>query len=195
MKTDTKQKIIDAGARIIHRKGFNHTGIQEVLAAAGVPKGSFYFYFKNKEDFGLQVVDHYSQMFAQMAQPILSDPSRPPLARIERLLDHFIGLFRDLDFTCGCPVGNLAQEMGDLSDAFGKKLDESIEAMADAYERVLAEARGAGAIPDDLDLRETAYFIISGWHGALIRMKIVKSTVPLEIHKRHFLKSLKRSGA
>jgi len=41
MKTITRNRILEAGADIIHHKGFNHTGIQEILSAAGVPKGSF----------------------------------------------------------------------------------------------------------------------------------------------------------
>ena len=52
-------RILAEGARIIHENGYNNTGIQEILIAAGVPKGSFYFYFKSKEDFGLQLVDFY----------------------------------------------------------------------------------------------------------------------------------------
>jgi TetR/AcrR family transcriptional regulator, transcriptional repressor for nem operon len=54
---------LERGAEIIHLKGFNHTGVQEVLRAAGVPKGSFYNYFKNKEDFGLQVIDYFMEFF------------------------------------------------------------------------------------------------------------------------------------
>jgi TetR/AcrR family transcriptional repressor of nem operon len=51
MKEDTKQRLLMTGAEIMHLKGFNHTGIQEILDKAGVPKGSFYNYFKSKEDF------------------------------------------------------------------------------------------------------------------------------------------------
>jgi len=46
--TKTKELLMHRGAEIIHRKGFNHTGLNEILEAAGVPKGSFYFYFKSK---------------------------------------------------------------------------------------------------------------------------------------------------
>jgi TetR/AcrR family transcriptional repressor of nem operon len=46
MQPNTRNRIIETGAEIIHRKGFNHTGIQEILNAASVPKGSFYNYFK-----------------------------------------------------------------------------------------------------------------------------------------------------
>ena len=64
-KTDTKRKILEHGARLVHMKGFNHTGIQEILEVAGVPKGSFYFYFKSKEEFGLELVDYHLARFDQ----------------------------------------------------------------------------------------------------------------------------------
>lgn len=195
MKESTKDKIIAAGAEIIHRKGFHHTGIQEVLQGAGVPKGSFYFYFKNKEDFGLQVIDHFDRIFADMSEPILADRAIAPLKRIEALLDFFIDLFTGLEFTGGCPIGNLSQEMGDLNPIFSDKLLESVELMASRYATVLYEARTAGDLDLELDPKETALFIISGWHGALIRMKIVKNTGPLENHKRFVMDTVLRKRA
>ena len=121
MKQDTKQRILETGAEIIHLKGFNHTGIQEILNAAGVPKGSFYNYFKNKEDFGLQVIDYFIEYFNGLAMNILEDSSVPPFERINRMLNGFIEFFRTKEYTYGCPIGNLAQEMGDLSPAFRGK--------------------------------------------------------------------------
>ena len=115
MEKGVKQRILEKGAEIIHRKGYYHTGIQEVLDAADVPKGSFYNYFDNKEDFGLQVIDHFVAQFDGMAREILENQSIPPLERVRKLLDRFIDLFRSKQYTLGCPIGNLGQEMVDLS--------------------------------------------------------------------------------
>jgi TetR/AcrR family transcriptional regulator, transcriptional repressor for nem operon len=194
VKVETKQKILEAGARIIHRKGFHHTGIQEVLAAADVPKGSFYFYFKNKEDFGLQVVDYFNGMFRAMADPIVNDTQTRPLIRMERLLNHFIALFDSLQCTCGCPIGNLAQEMGDLSDAFSQRLRQSLDMMAGIYAKLIKEAQSDGEIMACLDVTRIAYFIVSSWHGALIQMKIVRGLEPLENHKHFVMGALMQPG-
>ena len=181
---NTKKRILEIGAEIIHLKGFNHTGIKEILDAAGVPKGSFYNYFKNKEDFGLQVIDHFVDYFSSLAQDILEDRSHPPLKRIDILLGGFIDFFRSKDFAFGCPIGNLAQEMGDLSPAFREKLKHALDSMAEHYAKVLREAQVSGGLPESLDVRDTAYFIVSSWHGALIRMKIEKGPESLENHRR-----------
>ena len=190
MKQDTKQKIIQTGAQIIHRKGYNHTGIQEVLKAAGVPKGSFYFYFKNKEDFGLHVIDFFNNMLLEMVEPVISNKSISPVQRLENLFDMFIEMFKTLDYTCGCPIGNLSQEMGDLSPAFSAKLTESVKLMVQMYKDILDEAKDKGQINKRINTRETADFIVSSWHGSLIRMKIVKGLESLELHKRFILNAL-----
>jgi len=184
MKENIKQKILAAGASIIHRKGYNHTGIQEILQTVGVPKGSFYFYFKNKEDFGLQVIDYFVSFFGAQAAPVLNDNSIPPLERMKKFLEGFKVLFKEMNYECGCPLGNLAQEMGDLSPAFRTKLKDSLDLLIGLYADVLSEAKQAGDISEDLDIKETAGFIVSSWHGALIRMKIEKSDKPLDNHIR-----------
>ena len=184
MKTDTKQKILETGAELIHLKGFNHTGLQEILNAAGVPKGSFYNYFSSKEDFGLQVIDHFAGYYAFISRPILEDSTLSPLQKIKRLLEWFMEFFKSKDYAYGCPIGNLAQEMGDLSPAFRDKLRSALDIMVDSYSGVLAEAQKEGEISQRLDVREAAYFLVSSWHGALMHMKAIKGPEPLENHKR-----------
>ncbi len=190
VKQDTKQKLIEIGAQIIHQKGYHHTGIQEILKAAGIPKGSFYFYFESKEDFGLQLIDYFNNRYLATVRPIVSDTSLSPVQRLEKVFDWFINFFTARQFTCGCPIGNLSQEMGDLSPAFRSKLNESFEVMVRVIGGLLQEGQEAGEVPPDLDLEEAANFIVSGWHGALIRMKVVKCTEPLENHKRFIFQTL-----
>ncbi len=194
VKQITKQKIIEIGAQIIHQKGYHHTGIQEILNVAGIPKGSFYFYFASKEDFGLQVIDYFNNRHREMVTPILEDKTLSPLQRLEKIFDWFMGRFKEMGYTCGCPIGNLSQEMGDLSPAFRSKLNESFERMVQVIAGLLQEGKETGEVPADLDIEETANFIVSAWHGALIRMKIVKGTEPLENHKRFIFQTLLRPG-
>ena len=184
MITNTKQKILETGAELIHLKGFNHTGLQEILKAVGVPKGSFYNYFINKEDFGLQVIDHFVGYYTFMSRPILEDPALSPLEKISRLLEWFIEFFKSKDYAYGCPIGNLTQEMGDLSPAFRDKLRSALDILIDSYSGVLAQAQKEGEISQNLDVQEAARFLVSSWHGALMHMKAMKGPEPLENHKR-----------
>lgn len=193
MKQDTKNKIIETGAKIMHHKGYHHTGIQEILKAAGVPKGSFYFYFKNKEDFGLQVIDFFDQMYLGMIDPILKQEDLSALEQLEKILDYYISLFTELDYQFGCPIGNLSQEMGDLSPAFSDKLTQSVEMIAGVYKGILDKAERSGQISSGLDTAQVADFIVTSWHGALIKMKINRNAAPLKLHKKIILDLITRS--
>ena len=184
MKKNTKKKIIEKGAEIIHLKGFYHTGIKEILDATGVPKGSFYNYFKSKEDFGLQVIDYYVEQFSFLIETVMKDTSLSPIEKMRKVLLFFMEFFKSRNYAYGCPIGNLSQEMGDLSPVFSEKLKNAVDTMVDSCLGVLEDAQKAGEISSQLDLRETAYFIISSWHGALMRMKVEKSPAPLENHYR-----------
>ena len=85
----TKGKLLSAGARLVWQKGFNNTGLQEILKEAGVPKGSFYFYFDSKESFGLELIDVYISFFERELDGIMLDTSKNGLVRIKAFLDFF----------------------------------------------------------------------------------------------------------
>jgi TetR/AcrR family transcriptional repressor of nem operon len=182
MKHDTKEKLIMTGAQIMHLKGFNNTGIQEILDTAGIPKGSFYNFFKSKEDFGLQVIDYFVDFFTQTSQQFFSNATQPPLERIRLLFTWFMEFFQSMDYTLGCPIGNFAQEMGDINPIFREKLKASLDTMASSFVVVLEEAHREGYLSRTINADEAARFIISSWEGALMLMKIAKSKEPLENH-------------
>ncbi|MEN6476021.1 MAG: TetR family transcriptional regulator C-terminal domain-containing protein [Syntrophaceae bacterium] len=183
-KETTRATIIREGARLIHKKGFNATGLSDILTAARVPKGSFYFYFKNKQDFGLAVIDHYAEAIAAMSSISLGDNNRPPLQKLADFMDGFTAVFAKMDFTCGCPIGNLMQEMSDLNEAFRDKVGSVYARMAEAIAQCLSEAQDRGDIPVDLDPTQTAQFILNCWEGAIMHMKVVKNDAPLALCKR-----------
>lgn len=82
MESTTRDKIIASGIQAIISKSYNAVGLNEILAAAGVPKGSFYHFFKSKEDFGVAVVEHFAARAAEHLRTVLRESSRSPLARL-----------------------------------------------------------------------------------------------------------------
>lgn len=185
MKKDSARKrILDAASELIHRKGFNNTGLKEILEAARTPKGSFYFYFKSKEELGLALVDYHSERIAARARSCFDDESRPPLGRL-RLFFEATHARHELE-GCGkgCPIGNLCQEMSDLSPTFRRKLDSAMRDVISTVASLLRQAKDAGDLPVRLDPEETASFIMSSWQGALLTMKVERSTAPMRRFER-----------
>jgi TetR/AcrR family transcriptional regulator, transcriptional repressor for nem operon len=182
-REDTRQLILNNGAKLVHARGFVNTGIQEILDASSVPKGSFYFYFKSKEDFGKALVDHYSRFISAMFDKYLSDTNRAPLARLQRFFEDSCKFYTSINFSSGCPIGNLSQEMSDLSEPLREKLIEAYSKMKSTIKACIEEARDQGQLDRNLDTGSLATFILNGWEGALIDMKLSKSVEPLVIFK------------
>ncbi|MCP4115857.1 MAG: TetR family transcriptional regulator [Desulfobacteraceae bacterium] len=181
-KTDKKNRMIAAGLEIMYRKGYNATGIQEIVDNAGVPKGSFYNYFKNKEQFAVEILDHYTGEMLARQETLLSDASVPPLARIENLYKAFVDEYlREGAFCLGCFAANLSQEMGDTSETIRRAAEASISRMTGPVEACLAEARERGDISIVYDASILAVYIQNSWLGALMRMKASKSGQSLKI--------------
>lgn len=55
----SRQRLIDCAAELFWKNGYAATGISEILNASGLPKGSFYFYFKSKEELAAAVISYY----------------------------------------------------------------------------------------------------------------------------------------
>ncbi len=178
-RQETKQRILEEGARLIHTKGFNDTGILDVLKAAGVPKGSFYFYFQNKEEFGLEIVEYFRGHFCSLAQQHMEASSGTTMERLAALFIEFEQMFEAQGFRLGCPIGNLASELGDVNDRFQERLASVFAEMRDSIATFLVAAIEAGEIDRRIDARRTADYLLQGWEGALVLMKVSGDAGPL----------------
>ena len=58
-----RENLLNQGVALFMEQGYHGTGLQEILDAVSVPKGSFYNYFGSKEDFGAEVIQHYIDPF------------------------------------------------------------------------------------------------------------------------------------
>ncbi len=183
-KSEIRNLVLQEGAKIIHQKGFHNTGINEILESAGVPKGSFYFYFKNKEEFGLQLIEYLAPHFSGLAQKHLQSPGSPYLKKMSAFFDEFQLFFESNHCKLGCPIGNLALEMGDLNENFRKKLDSVMEAMKYEIFEFLKSAQDNQELSPELDIEEVSDFIINSWEGALLRMKVKGEISPLQNFKK-----------
>lgn len=185
-KQDKKAEIIGIGMELISLNGYNATGIDKVLKAAGVPKGSFYHYFGSKEDFGLAVIDAFARDYNARLDSFFLAGSRPPLERIRNYFEAGLMDMTAKAFTKGCLIGNLGQELADQNERFRARLEVIFNGWRLKFGDCLEAARKEGSLATDLDCDVVAEFILSGWEGAVLRAKVMKSPEPL----RHFIDTL-----
>jgi len=179
-KKDTKAEIIAAGTELIALQGYNATGIDAVLKKVGVPKGSFYHYFGSKEEFGLAVIAHFALHYDLKLQAFLRNEDFSPLSRIRNYLENGQAHLCQHRFSKGCLIGNLGQELADQNERFRARLDGIFQGWKQQFAACLREAQQAGELSSDLAPAVLAGFILSGWEGAILRAKVMKSPQPLQ---------------
>ena len=110
---------------------------------------------------------------------MLCDREVPPVSRLESFFDFYVQHFQDMDLRFGCPIGNLMQEMSDLSEAFREKICSVYDSICSHLQNYLMDAQQTGDIRPEIDTFEAAQYIFDSWEGAIMHMKLAKSTAPL----------------
>ena len=178
---DAKRKLlIDIGTAIFTQKGFSSTGLDEIVQAAEVPKGSFYYYFGSKEEYAHEVIRNYAGYFAKKLDRTLNDTSLSPLRRLKAFAKDATHGVQRFEFKRGCLVGNLGQEMASLEDDFRVLLLEVLNDWRDRFRSCIDEAKAAGEIATTVDSRQLAQFFWSAWEGAVLCAKLERSTRALD---------------
>ena len=181
IRLDKRDLILAKGAQVMTRRGYHGTGVQEIVQAAGIPKGSFYHYFASKEDFALQALEFTYQTRLQRYAAALGNTALSPRARIlgyySDLLLHFNQQER-LEYHCF--IGSLSFEMNELLPAIGAQVEAILQQSALTLQHCLEQAQAAGELSADEDCANLAAFIASAWQGVLTRLKVGSQTRPVE---------------
>jgi TetR/AcrR family transcriptional regulator, transcriptional repressor for nem operon len=178
-KVTSKKRMTQAGLALIKEKGFNNTGILQVLQEVGIPKGSFYHFFSTKEEFGLEVLRTYVQEHDATLGVYLLDESKSPLERFRDYFEASCVYFESVQLRHGCLVGNLSQELADQNEVFRVELAGQLDKWQAVWIDCLTQAQEAGEISTEINSQILAHFCLNNWEGALLRMKVSKSVAPL----------------
>lgn len=184
---ENRERLIRAGVVSLTEKGFVATGLLELLQSVDVPKGSFYHYFESKEAFGLEVLASYDSYFVRKLDRWLLDNTRPPVERLRDFIeDAKVGMVRHR-FRRGCLVGNLGQELASLPPSYVRRLRLTFAGWELRVARCLADRHSRRTeLTDAEDARAAAFFWI-GWEGAVLRARLERDVMPLELFAERFL--------
>jgi len=174
----TKVRLLDAGLKLLLERGYTDTGIQDILDATRVPKGSFYHHFKDKQDFALQVVDRYMHSVHAGLDAALTDPSRPPLDRVRAFFGGVRKSYASEGYL-GCLLGQLGQELAGVSPVFRTKIEGCLHTVAARIGNCLSEAARVGDLPADTDPQVLGQILVNCWEGAALRSRLRRSPAPL----------------
>lgn len=184
---DLRNKLLDQGVAIFMQQGYHGTGIQEIVDKVGIPKGSFYNYFKSKEDFGSKAIIHYSDEFKEFLSSILEISKKDTLLGLNQFFDNLTDLFDEKDCRDGCLIGNFAAEISDSSNVGRETMSKCIGEWKDIIKEIMIRGQEKKIIRDDIPPDEISDFFLNFLEGSLIRMKIEANTDSLRQMKKTFL--------
>jgi len=177
---DTKRSLIWCGTELLTERGFQITGIDEVLKRVGVPKGSFYHFFSNKHEFGEAVIQNYVEYYARKMARIFDDETTSPLSRLRTFVEDAKRGMLKYGYRRGCLIGNLGQELASLDDSFREQLEAVLITWERRVEGCLQQAIEAGELAPDSDAAAISRFFWIGWEGAVLRAKLTRNAEPLD---------------
>lgn len=181
MKEDAVTHILKTGTELISKKGFHHVGLQEILAEAAIPKGSFYYYFKSKEDFGIKVIEYYSKTSLEFLHAYLRDSARTPKERILSLFHDLKSVYHSKDYREGCLLGNCSLELSDVKPTYAAVIAGELDKWQDSFEVCIRQGQEEGSVQNRKEAKKLAAFILNSWEGALLRMKADKSAYHFDL--------------
>ncbi|MFE2036156.1 TetR/AcrR family transcriptional regulator [Streptomyces scopuliridis] len=179
-KVETRQSLLDAARRIVAAKGYAAVGINEILAQAGVPKGSFYHYFGSKDAFGEAMMKSYFDEYLATMDGIVADKGKSSAKHLMRYWQNFYDTQVMDDCQGGCLVVKLGAEIADLSEVMRAATKAGTTAIVDRLEQMITGGIADASISVDDSARATAEALYDLWLGASIMAKIHRSPEHLD---------------
>jgi TetR/AcrR family transcriptional repressor of nem operon len=167
----SKTKLLDAALHVIRAKGYAATRIDDVCAAAGVSKGSFFHHFKSKEDLAVTAADYWSEWTGRLFEEAPYHRHADPLDRVLGYVDFRKALLAGEVPEFTCLVGTMVQEVYDTVPAIRNACDRSISSHAANVEKDIAEAMARYGVEADWTARSLALHTQAVLQGAFILAK------------------------
>lgn len=162
----TRGRLISAAIDVIRAKGYAAASVNDIAAAAGVTKGSFFHHFPTKEACAREAAVHWNEQSKANAAHS-SAKAVTPSERILAYIDFRISLLAGPVAKYACYVGTVLQEVHDTHPELASDIAASLLAQAAALEPDLAIAMGAGR----KEAHELAVHIEATIQGALLLAK------------------------
>jgi AcrR family transcriptional regulator len=178
MGSDTRDRIVRAAALLFHEQGFEATSVSAVLDAADVNSGSLYHFFAGKTSLLEAVLARHIELL----RPSLLEPAElagsDPVVRVFALIDHYRRNLAASGATLGCPVGQLALEVGhqsaDARTLVARYFSEWIGGVAGWFRRE------PDRTPPGIDPDAVAGHVLAVVEGALIQAIAAGTVEPFD---------------
>ncbi|WP_147254987.1 TetR/AcrR family transcriptional regulator [Pseudonocardia hierapolitana] len=189
-RSDTRERVIRTAAGLFRAQGYHATGLNQVLAEGGLPKGSLYFHFPGgKEQLAVEALHRAGEELCAAITGVL-ESTADPAAALDRVLallgEHLVAT----DFREGCPVATVALDAAAQSEP----IRLACTGVYDSWEGLVAQhLRAAGVHGAD----GLATVLVAAVEGAILLARTRRDVTPLQTvgtHLRALLAPERRSA-
>ena len=176
---ESRQRLIECAAELFWKNGYSATGISEILKQTGLPKGSFYFYFKSKDDLATAVTDYYQKILLEQFRS--SSQGNDWESFIEEIFDYLFGRATGQTFA-GCPYAVMGMETALSKPAVASVFMEGLKKFEQIFQEVLLYS---GLSPDHAKILSQR--MLSIYQGYLLLGRISNNTFFLKNARKNML--------
>jgi len=182
-RNSTRQRLVEAGLYLFWLQGYAATGVAEILTRAKANSGSFYHFFKTKEQLLLAVLEFYIQSLNPIVvQPVFSQVE-DPIERVFGILEFYRRNLLATGCSYGCPIGRLALEIPEEQFRVHKRLADNFDGWTAAVEKCLEDA--GDRLPEGTNLKTLSQFVLTVMEGGVMQARAHRAIGPFDASVEH----------
>ena len=175
------EEILDIGYDVFRKNGYHNVGINQILKESGIPKGSFYNFFKSKVDFANKVMERYGETNANSIQDFLDKSELTPIESLKSFYSFMIDINETDKYLSGCIINNMSIEVGRINEVMASKANEQFIGWLNILASVISKGQELKEITKKYSALEIAEYLHSGFYGTFSRMKVTRNRTYMDI--------------
>jgi AcrR family transcriptional regulator len=174
MAIDTRDRLIDSGAELFRRQGYNATGIKQIVAEARAPVASLYHFFPGgKEELGAEAIRKSGAMY-ELLIPAIFDVAPDPVTGVRMFFAGAAEHLVETNYEDACPIATVALEVSSSSEVMRR-------ACADVFDSWIEAGLGRFPEVEPHTARELTIAMLCALEGAFVLARAQRSTEALLI--------------
>jgi AcrR family transcriptional regulator len=82
-----RNELMDVAEQLFAEKGYDHTSPSDIIRKSGVAQGTFYYYFKSRDDLIRAIIARYLERYEQYVSDVAADPQLGAPEKMRRISD------------------------------------------------------------------------------------------------------------
>lgn len=175
-----REKLLREGTRRLYGHGFHGTTVDGILAATGVPKGSFYHHFGSKEALAKEALRHYLTFQLDLLESWTAKADLPTADVLVGYFTDMAGAFTRSEYQQACLFGKLSTEMSAGSPEFRAVLADHVEQWQIPLRELLRRGQERGDVRGGFAVEQLAGAVLALVQGVFVLALAVRDEAMLD---------------